>query len=109
MLAEADLVVFCSAASLQDVVRDRATRYPYASAAQRIFVNTVPGGWPVSAKSNLGGGAVAGLRRRLYVLFDRHLRRTSELPRIPASKRLPVFTHNVGVQKTLQSAPMRSH
>ena len=45
MLAEADLVVFCSAASLQDVVRDRATRYPYASAAQRIFVNTVPGGW----------------------------------------------------------------
>ena len=28
MLAEADLVVFCSAASLQDVVRDRATRYP---------------------------------------------------------------------------------
>ena len=53
MLAEADLVVFCSAASLQDVVRDRATRYPYASAAQRIFVNTVPGGWPVSAAANL--------------------------------------------------------
>ena len=57
MLAEADLV-FCSAASLQDVVRDRATRHPNASEAQRIFVNAVPGGWPCRSGHDGASGAL---------------------------------------------------
>jgi hypothetical protein len=60
MLAEADLVVFCSTASLQDVVRDQATRYPNASAAHRIFVNAVPGGWPYRSGHD---GALGAMQR----------------------------------------------